>query len=265
WGRAQQYISFNNKVLAIILYSDATTLDRLEKSSRHPIFISLENISTKIRNKAEAKALVGLIPVLQGTKEERQTLQFRQLIRLTFHKCINTLIEPLYLQHRSGVLLKINNYSLKCNMMLACVIGDWPENCKSCLTYSGTSCARCCYTCLVKKDELNAIKLSANRKITRTENQMRQIIAMEQSKEYLLHEEINIKFTRDLLKARGENTLINKMDQRLGIIPHYPGLKIFNTGLADLALFMVLEYRQMMKVMPFVLEGLFAKNENELL
>ncbi|CAG8801704.1 20371_t:CDS:2, partial [Dentiscutata erythropus] len=164
--------------------------------------ISLGNIPTKIRNKAEAKALVGLMPVLQGTKEKRQILQFRQLIRLTFHKCINTLIEPLYSQHHSGVLLKINNYSLKCNMMLACVIGDWPENCKSCLTYSGTSCVRSCHTCLVKKDKLNAIKLSANCKITRTENQMRQIIAMGQSKEYSLHEEINRLF------AKNENELL---------------------------------------------------------
>ncbi|RIB11783.1 hypothetical protein C2G38_2202572 [Gigaspora rosea] len=118
---------------------------------------------------------------------------------------------------------------------------------------------------------------------------------MGQGKEHSLHEEINsfwnhlnfniytatvlermhhldlglfsymVKFTRDLLKVRGGNALIIKMDQRLGMIPRYPGLKIFNIGLADLVLLTASEYRHMMKVMPFVLEGLFTKSENELL
>lgn len=74
-----------------------------------------------------------------------------------------------------------------------------------------------------------------------------------------------VRFTRDLLKVHGGNTLVNKMDQRLGLIPRHPGLKIFSTGLADLALFTASEYKHMMKVMPFVLEGLFERKENELL
>ncbi|CAG8744422.1 801_t:CDS:2, partial [Cetraspora pellucida] len=86
WRRAQQHIPSKNKVLALILYSDATMLDRLGKISRHPIFISLGNIPTKFRNKPEAKALIGIIPTLQGTLEERQTPEFRKLIRTTFHK-----------------------------------------------------------------------------------------------------------------------------------------------------------------------------------
>ncbi|CAG8497295.1 9322_t:CDS:2 [Dentiscutata heterogama] len=148
----------------------------------------------------EAKALVGIIPTLQGTKEERQTSQFRQLIRLIFHKCINILIEPLRSQYHSGVSLKI----------------------------------------------------------TRTEIQMRQAIEVGQGKDHSLHEETNSFWNHP-------NTLVNKMDQRLGLIPRHPELKIFSTGLADLALFTASEYRHMMKVMPFVLEGLFERKENELL
>lgn len=191
WSCAQQHIPSGNKVLPIILYSDATMLDHLGKSSWHPIFISLGNIPTSLRNKAEAKALVGIIPTLQGTKEERQTTQFRQLIRSVFHKCFNILIEPLRSQYHSGVILKVNNYNLRCNIMLASIIGDWPENCKSCLTYSRTSCARPCHTCLVGKDDLNVINLPANHKITRTEIQIRQAIEMGQGKDHLLHEETN--------------------------------------------------------------------------
>ncbi|CAG8755133.1 13987_t:CDS:2, partial [Cetraspora pellucida] len=286
WCRAQQNILSENKVLAIILFFDATTLDRLGKSSWHPIFISLGNIPTNLRNKTEAKALVGIMLTLQGTKEEQKTPEFRQLVRSVFHKCINVLIEPLRLQYHSGIMLKVNNYNLKCSIMLACVIGNWPENCKSCLTYSGASCARPCHTYLVGKDELNAINLPNNHMIVRTENRMRQIVAMKQGKDYSLYEETNnnylgtpyvtqssestvpermhhldlglfshmVKYTQDLLKAHSRTILVNKMDQRLGLIPRYPGLKIFNTGLADLALFTASKYKHMMKVMPFVLE-----------
>ncbi|CAG8791126.1 6339_t:CDS:1, partial [Cetraspora pellucida] len=178
-------------VLAIILYSDATALDCLGKSTRHPIYISLGNIPTKFRNKPEAKALVGIIPTLQGTKEEQNTPEFRQKIRTTFHKCINILIEPLRLQYNFGVLLNVNDCNLRCNMMLASIIEDWPENCKSCLTYSGTKCARPCHTCLVEKDKLNVINLPVSQKIIRTENQMQQVIALKQGKDYSLHEETN--------------------------------------------------------------------------
>ncbi|CAG8451521.1 6653_t:CDS:2, partial [Cetraspora pellucida] len=293
WCRVQQLIPTGHKVLAIILYSDATTLDRLGKNSRHPIFISLGNIPTNLRNKAKAKALVGFIPTLEGTMEERKTPEFRQLIRLTFHKCINILMEPLRLQYRSGILLKVNSNNSKFNMVLASIIGDWPENCKSCLTYNGASCAYPCHTCLVKKDELNAIKIPASRKITCMEDQMRQIIAVGQGEYYSIYKETNsfwnhlgfnvytatvpermhyldlglfpymVKYTRDLLKTYGGSTLINKMDLRFGLIPRYPGLKVFSSGLADLALFTASEYKHMMKIMPFVLEGLIEEKKNE--
>ncbi|CAG8739959.1 10312_t:CDS:2, partial [Cetraspora pellucida] len=293
WGHAQQHISPENKVLAIILYSDATMLDRLEKISRHPVFISLGNIPTKFCNKPEAKALVGIIPTLQGTLEERQIPQFRQMIRSTFHKCMNILFEPLHSQYHLGVLFKVNGRDLKCNMMLSCVIGDWPENCKYCLTYSGANCAHPCHTCLVEKDKLNAINLPSNHKIIRTENLMRQIMEMGKCKDYSLHEETNsfwthlnfniytatvpeqmhyldlglfsymVKFTQDLLKFHGGIFLVNKMDLRFGLIPRYPGLKIFNVGLAELTLSTASEYKQMMKVMPFILEVLLEEKKNE--
>ncbi|CAG8827756.1 29832_t:CDS:2, partial [Gigaspora margarita] len=65
-------IPSENKVLALILYSDTTILDCLGKNSRHPIFISLSNIPTSLQNKAEAKALVGIMPVLQEQKKNNR-------------------------------------------------------------------------------------------------------------------------------------------------------------------------------------------------
>ncbi|CAG8714638.1 12676_t:CDS:2 [Cetraspora pellucida] len=129
--------------------------------------------------------------IFEETLEEWQTPQFRQMIQSTFHKCMNILFEPLHLQYRLGVLFKVNSRYLKCNMMLSCVIGDWPENCKYCLTYSGANCAHPCHTCLVEKDKLNAINLPSNHKIIRTENLMRQIMKMGKCKDYSLREETN--------------------------------------------------------------------------
>ncbi|CAG8827755.1 29831_t:CDS:2 [Gigaspora margarita] len=103
---------------------------------------------------------------------------------------------------------------------------------------------------------------------------MRQVIARVESKDYSVHEETNsfwnhllvVFFTPnlvDLLKVHAGTALINKMDQRLRLIPRYLGLKIFKFGLTDLALFTASEYKYMIKVMPFVLKGLFEEKKNE--
>ncbi|CAG8724573.1 16783_t:CDS:2, partial [Cetraspora pellucida] len=47
-----------------------SSVEASTESSQHSIYISLGNISTNLYNRVEAKALVGIIPILQGTKEE---------------------------------------------------------------------------------------------------------------------------------------------------------------------------------------------------
>jgi hypothetical protein len=46
WERVQNSLPRWAKVLSIILYSDATTCDHLGKSSEHPIYLTLDNISS---------------------------------------------------------------------------------------------------------------------------------------------------------------------------------------------------------------------------
>ena len=66
WERAQESIGMEmKKVLSIILYSDATTLDHLGKNSEHPIYLSLKNIPNWHRNKRDAKVLLGFLPKLK--------------------------------------------------------------------------------------------------------------------------------------------------------------------------------------------------------
>jgi len=50
------------------------------------------------------------------------------------------------------------------------------------------------------------------------------------------------------------------MDRRLAEIPRYPGLKIFSNGLQSIARLTANEYRDLMKVMLFVVDNLYSKN-----
>ncbi|CAB4438348.1 unnamed protein product [Rhizophagus irregularis] len=280
WKQAVNHAPYGSKIVPIILYSDATTLDHFGKSSRHPIFVTIGNIPTNLRNKPESKALVGLIPILESSKQMKETKEFRKAIRITFHKCFEILLAPIRVQHQTGIQLKVGNSYVWCTMIVAMILGDWPENGKYCLTYGGSKCKNPCHNCLVDRNNLNKINLTTEEMLPRTQQKMQTAINSGLTKEHSIHEQNNafwnlpatvpekmhhldlglfpymIEFTRNLLKNQGGNALVEKMDTRLAAIPRHHGLKIFHNGLADLARFTALEYRNMMRVMPFVLDGL---------
>jgi len=74
----------------------------------------------------------------------------------------------------------------------------------------------------------------------------------------LFHYQID--FTKKLIKAQHESSLVDEMDRRLAEIPRYPGLKIFSNGLQSIARLTANEYRDLMKVMLFVVDNLYSKN-----
>jgi len=74
----------------------------------------------------------------------------------------------------------------------------------------------------------------------------------------LFHYQID--FTKKLIKAQHESSLVDEMDHRLAEIPYYPGLKIFSNGLQSIARLTANEYRDLMKVMIFVVDNLYSKN-----
>src|SRR6185369_16208325 len=86
-----------SNLLSIILYSDATTTDTLDKSSLHPIYISIGNISTKRHNKSDTKRLLGYLPILKAKdKSEKKTKNFKKLIHLTFFNSIKFFLNPFF-------------------------------------------------------------------------------------------------------------------------------------------------------------------------
>ena len=78
----------------------------------------------------------------------------------------------------------------------------------------------------------------------------------------LFHYQID--FTKKLIKAQHESSLVDEMDRRLAAIPRYPGLKIFSNGLQSIARLTANEYRDLMKVMIFVVDNLYGKNTKNL-
>ena len=65
-----------------------------------------------------------------------------------------------------------------------------------------------------------------------------------------------ITFTSVLLKEKYGASILNIIDNRLANIPRFPELKIFKNGIQSLAGITASEYRNLMKVMIFVLDNL---------
>jgi len=70
-----------------------------------------------------------------------------------------------------------------------------------------------------------------------------------------------IEYTYELLKSQHNNILVNELDRRLSVIPHYTGLKISSNGLQSIARMTANEYRNLMKVMLFVVDNLYSEND----
>jgi hypothetical protein len=67
-------------------------------------------------------------------------------------------------------------------------------------------------------------------------------------------------YTRELLKQQHGNHLVDEIDRRLTKIPKFTNLKIFKTGLQSIARLTANEYRNLMKVMIFVIDNLYKEN-----
>ena len=71
-----------------------------------------------------------------------------------------------------------------------------------------------------------------------------------------------VTYTRDLLKNLCGQAAVDEFDKRLSEIPRFSGLKIFKHGLENIKRFTADEFRNMMKVLVFVMDGLFIKHCN---
>ena len=72
-----------------------------------------------------------------------------------------------------------------------------------------------------------------------------------------------VTYTRELLKEMCGQIAVDELDNRLARIPRFPSLKIFKNGLENIKRFTADEFRNMMKVFIFVIEGLIIKYHKE--
>ncbi|RHZ87955.1 hypothetical protein Glove_27g45 [Diversispora epigaea] len=233
WKYAEASIPSLACILSLILYSDATTTDTLGKSSLYPIYISLGNIPTWKRNKEDAKQSLGYFPILFAKNEKEKTSpEFKKLVRETFHKSLKFLLDLLF-ENENGIDYKINN---------RIICSNFP-----------------CHFCLVQKNDLidtmqdQIILRNYENMMEHFNNNTDHLVSLELVENYfwnilnlniyaatipdrMHHLDLDlyyyqIEFTKGILGR----SLIDKMNERIGAIPRYPGLKIFSKGLQSIA------------------------------
>jgi hypothetical protein len=77
----------------------------------------------------------------------------------------------------------------------------------------------------------------------------------------LFHYQID--YTRNLVRLQHGNSLVDEIDHRLANIPRFIGLKVFTKGLKSIARLTANEYRDLMKIMIFVMDNLYEDKNAE--
>lgn len=72
-----------------------------------------------------------------------------------------------------------------------------------------------------------------------------------------------VTYTREMLKELCGQIAVDELDSRLAKIPRFPGLKLFKNGLENIKRFTADDFRNMMKVFLFIIEGLVIKHHKE--
>ncbi|CAB4480294.1 unnamed protein product [Rhizophagus irregularis] len=151
WFKQTQYSIKNSKsgIIGLILYSDATICDILGKNQKHPIFVSLSNFPNNVRNKENAKVLLGYIPIINNANVE--------LYLQNYHKSIEILLHPLLSQYNSGAWITVNGEPKHFYIFLSYGISDMKEANNACATYQSYNALFPCHSCLVPREYLSSI------------------------------------------------------------------------------------------------------------
>src|SRR3954468_2544203 len=73
-----------------------------------------------------------------------------------------------------------------------------------------------------------------------------------------------VTYTREMLKELCGQIAVNELDSRLARVPRFPRLKLLKNGLENIKRFTANDFWNIMKVFPFVIEGLIIKYHKEL-
>ena len=287
WNITEKNIPIDNRLLSIIIYADGTTCDHLGKTSEHPIYISLGNIPAWQRNKPNSKVLVGYFPKLKAKDNTTKNSEFfRKLQRQAFQRCLRVLLSPIL--NQTDMYFVVKNEVCAFTPKISVILADMAEAGTFTATYLPSTSRRPCYCCLISNKDLN--NMSLTNIILRTPKSMNEAISTNQSKEVSIHTEFNffwkfknfniykatvpdrmhlldlgitkylLEFTREYLQQKVNNKAVKEMDHRLCAIPRYPGLIVLKNGLENISKFTANDYRNIMKVIIFVIDNLYYDN-----
>ncbi|GBC47370.2 hypothetical protein GLOIN_2v1785275 [Rhizophagus irregularis DAOM 181602=DAOM 197198] len=290
WLETEKTLPPLNHLLSIILYSDGTTFDGLGKTSGHPVFLTLGNVPNWVRNLPESKILLGFLPKVQDSGI-KTTEVFRSLQREIFHKCFNIMLWPL-LEKPDTLCFGINGQAKTFAARISFFLADMLEADDVTATYKGARCKMLCHTCMVLQNNLNDMKLTREDILSRTHENMKEMVSAGQGKEYSVHYVKNafwefpnlniyeacvpdrmhhidlglfkyqLEFTQEILKKVGGLELQKIFDERLRQIPRFPGLKLLSK-VGQLKVMTASDYRHIMKIAIFALDEIFSE-ENEI-
>ncbi|CAB4446635.1 unnamed protein product [Rhizophagus irregularis] len=261
--------------------------------TKHKLNNKASNIPTWRRNKPDAKQLLGYLPILEAANNsEKKSPTFKILVRETFHKSLQHLLELINI--KDGIELLVKNEKIWFYPRISIIITDWPEAATFCLTYKSSNSKFPCHFCMVARDNFANINLLPSDVKLRTHEEMfkhfnentEKTICIESVPNFFwkipniniylatvpdrMHHldlglfRYQIEFTYDLLKLQHNNKLIDELDCRIAAIPRYPGLKIFSNGLQSISRFTADEYRNLMKIMIFVVDNLYSNTNNNM-
>ncbi|RHZ82583.1 hypothetical protein Glove_108g29 [Diversispora epigaea] len=185
------------------------------------------------------------------------------------------------------------NWRITLISRVSTIICDWLEAYTFSLTYKLTNSNYPYHFCLVSKENLNNTRLRDDQMVLRNKENMLQYYNNSTTEKVSLEPVFNyfwnipninvyiatvpdrmhhldlglyryqIEFTKKLLfKAEGKS-LVDKMNWRITLISRYPELKIFSGRLQSIVLLTANNYRNIMKVMVFVVDDLLNKNLSE--
>ena len=284
WNITEKNIPVDNQLLSIIIYSDSTTCDHLGKTSEHPIYISLGNIPNWMRNKPNSKVLVGYLPKLKAKDNTTKNSEFfRRLQRQVFQRCLRILLSPVL--NQTDMYFVVKNEIYPFTPRISVILADMAEAATFTATYLPSTSRRPCCFCLISNEDLNNMALT---NVTlRTPEKMREAIDLNQANELSIHADFNffwnfkdfniyeatvpdrmhmldlgitkylLEFTRAYLQTKVNNKAVRNMDHKLCAVSRYPGLIILKNGLENILKFTANDYRNIMKVIIFVMNNLY--------
>jgi hypothetical protein len=159
----------------------------LGKSQLHPIYLSLGNIPTWRRNKQDAKQLLGYLPIIKSSSNLD-----KKIVRQTFHKCLETILEPIQSFSENGMNLLLDNKYIWFYPKISTIIADWPEAATFCLTYKSASSNYPCHFCLIDRDNLANTNISKHDLVLRNHKNMQNLYDKQKGKSVCIESVPNI-------------------------------------------------------------------------